>query len=212
MDRHSAYAGMSRHRDGVQLHHGHDDFADQRQLVRALSRDQGKDMAGDYAPDRDGARDEQAQARAFAERREIRFPERAREMMEKVQAKARGMFAGFRPTPASPERAEAPIAREPGQGSLSQSRAIERFARATTDIERMRGKGLPVLPHQEQALAKAGDALDQTRPHAARDLASAIARNAQLARDAAEGKTGGAAKAMAHEAHVIFWQRVPLCQ
>jgi hypothetical protein len=93
MDRHSAYVGMSRHRDDVQLHYGRDDFADQRQLVRALSRDRGKDMAGDYA------RPEQEQARAFADRREIRFPELARQMVAKVRDRAKGMFAGFRPKP-----------------------------------------------------------------------------------------------------------------
>ncbi|NNG57127.1 Ti-type conjugative transfer relaxase TraA [Sphingomonas paucimobilis] len=196
MDRHSAYVGMSRHRDNVQLHYGRDDFADQRQLVRALSRDRGKDMAGDYA------RPEQDQARAFADRREIRFPELARQVAEKVRDKARGMFAGFRPKPAtekttSPERvaADRPLA-------LSQARAIERYGRAAVDIGRMREKGLPVLAHQEQALAKAGDALDQARPHAARDLASAIERDPRLARDAAEGNTGGAAKAMETERQV----------
>ena len=196
MDRHSAYVGMSRHRDGAQLHYGRDDFADQRQLVRALSRDRGKDMAGDYA------RPEQDQARAFADRREIRFPELARQVVEKVQAKARGMFAGFRPKPAaekttSPERlaADRPLA-------PSQARAIERYGRAAADISRMRDKGLPVLAHQEQALAKAGDALDQVRPHGARDLASAIERDPRLARDAAEGNTGGAAKAMEVERQV----------
>nr|WP_181717949.1 Ti-type conjugative transfer relaxase TraA [Sphingomonas sp.]QJS06606.1 conjugal transfer protein TraA [Sphingomonas sp.] len=196
MDRHSAYVGMSRHRDDVQLHYGHDDFADQRQLVRALSRERGKDMAGDYA------KPEQDQARAFADRREIRFPERAREMVAKVREKARGMFDGFRPKPAtekatSPERVAADRALAP-----SQAKAIERYGRAATDMERMRAKGLPVLAHQEQALAKAGDALDQTRPHAARDLASAIERNPRLARDAAEGNTGGAAKAMETERQV----------
>ncbi|WP_375403724.1 Ti-type conjugative transfer relaxase TraA [uncultured Sphingomonas sp.] len=67
MDRHSAYVGMSRHRDGVRVHYGRDDFADQARLVRALSRDRGKDMAGDHAPERT----EQDRARAFAERREI---------------------------------------------------------------------------------------------------------------------------------------------
>lgn len=64
---------MSRHRDGVQLHYSRDDFADQRQLVCALSRERGKDMAGDYAvpaPD---------QARAFVDRREIRVPELVRQ-------------------------------------------------------------------------------------------------------------------------------------
>ncbi len=196
MDRHSAYVGMSRHRDGVQLHYGRDDFADQRQLVRALSRDRGKDMAGDYA------RPEHDQARAFADRREIRFPERARQVAEKVRDKARGMFAGFRPKPASekttsPERVAADRSLAP-----SQARAIERYGRVAADIGRMREKGLPVLAHQESALQRAGDALDQVRPHGARDLASAIERDPRLTRDAAEGKTGGAAKAMETERQV----------
>ncbi len=203
MDRHSAYVGMSRHRDGAQLHYGRDDFADQRQLVRALSRDRGKDMAGDYAvPAQD-------QVRAFADRREIRFPELARQVAEKVRDKARGMFAGFRPKPAtekptSPERGAASLSRAQSREPLtpSQAKAIGRFGRATADIDRMREKGLPVLPHQESALRQAGEVLDQARPHAARDLASAFQRDPRLARDAAEGNTGGAAKAMETERQV----------
>ncbi len=196
MDRHSAYVGMSRHRDDTQLHYGRDDFADQRQLVRALSRDRGKDMAGDYA------KPEQDQARAFADRREIRFPELARQVVEKVRAKTRGMFDGFRPKPTaerpmSPERsaADRPL-------PSSQAKAIERYARAGADIGRMLEKGLPVLAHQEQALAKAGDALDQVRPHAARDLASAMARDPKLIEQAAGGNTSGAARAMETERQV----------
>ncbi|MDC7813010.1 conjugal transfer relaxase TraA, partial [Sphingomonas koreensis] len=203
MDRHSAYVGMSRHRDDVQLHYGRDDFADQRQLVRALSRDRGKDMAGDYA------RPEQDQARAFADRREIRFPELARQVAEKVRDKARGMFAGFRPKPATekttlPERGAASLSRAQSREPLapSQARAIERYGRAAADMDRMRAQGLPVLAHQESALRRAGEALDAIRPHAARDLASAIERDPRLARDAAEGNTGGAAKAMEVERQV----------
>ena len=196
MDRHSAYVGMSRHRDDVQLHYGRDDFADPRQLVRALSRDRGKDMASDYA------KPEQDQARAFADRREIRFPELARQVVAKVRDKARGMFDGFRPKPAaeramSPERSAAERPLPP-----SQAKAIERYARAGADIGRMIEKGLPVLAHQEQALAKAGDALDQVRPHAARDLASALARDPKLIEQAAGGNTSGAAKAMETERQV----------
>ncbi|WP_188661317.1 Ti-type conjugative transfer relaxase TraA, partial [Sphingomonas metalli] len=136
MDRHSAYVGMSRHREAMQLHYGRDDFADQRQLVRALSRDRGKDMAGDYT------RPEQDPARAFADRREIRFPELARQVAEKVRDKAKGMFAGFRPKPTSekttsPERAGADRPLAP-----SQARAIERYGRAAADIGRMKEKGL----------------------------------------------------------------------
>jgi Ti-type conjugative transfer relaxase TraA len=196
MDRHSAYVGMSRHRDDMQLHYGRDDFADQRQLVRALSRERGKDMVGDYA------KPEQDQARAFADRREIRFPELARQVVEKVRAKARGMFDGFRPKPAA-ERATLQE-RNAADWPLppSQAKAIERYARAGADIGRMLEKGLPVLAHQEQALAKAGDALDQVRLHAARDLASALARDPKLIEQAAGGNTSSAAKAMETERQV----------
>ena len=196
MDRHGAYVAMSRHREGVQLHYGRDDFTDQRQLGRVLSRDRAKDMAGDYA-----APSDQDRARAFAERREICWPERAREIAAKVRDKAKGMFDGFRPRPA-PEKASA-SEREPAIGDKpGQDKAIERYARATADIGRMRGKGLPVLPHQESALRKAGEGLDANRPHAARDLASALRRDPKLIEQAAGGNTGGAARAMAEEQRV----------
>ncbi|WP_260928976.1 hypothetical protein [Novosphingobium sp. 9] len=48
LDRHSAYVALTRHRAGVELHYGQDDFADHTRLARALSRDRGKDMATDY--------------------------------------------------------------------------------------------------------------------------------------------------------------------
>ena len=196
MDRHGAYVALSRHREGVQLHYGRDDFTDQRQLGRVLSRDRAKDMAGDYT-----APSDQDRARAFAGRREIRFPERAREIAAKVRDKARGMFDGFRPRSA-PEKASASD-REPATGGKSdQGKAIERYARATADIGRMRAKGLPVLPHQESALRKAGEALDASRPHAARDLASALRRDPKLIEQVASGNTGGAARAMAEEQRV----------
>jgi len=80
MDRHSAYVALSRHRDGVQLHYGRDDFADDRRLVRTLSRERAKDMASDYPMYRDReARDLEGEIRAFADRRglsgEIRLPD-----------------------------------------------------------------------------------------------------------------------------------------
>ncbi|MGI9360663.1 MAG: Ti-type conjugative transfer relaxase TraA [Parasphingorhabdus sp.] len=78
MDRHSAYVGLTRHRENVQLHYGRDDFADQSRLVRTLSRERMKDMASDYPlPD--------VAARGFAERREFRFGEAARNMVVKAR-------------------------------------------------------------------------------------------------------------------------------
>ncbi len=84
MDRHSGYVGLSRHRDGVQLHYGRDDFADQGKLAQVLSRDRGKDMASDYAPDRSA----QDHTRAFADRREIWLPKLARAMFDKAKGNA----------------------------------------------------------------------------------------------------------------------------
>ena len=48
MDAHGSYVALSRHRDGMELHHGRDDFANPDRLTRTLSRDRAKDMASDY--------------------------------------------------------------------------------------------------------------------------------------------------------------------
>ncbi len=45
MDAHGSYVALSRHRDGMDLHYGRDDFAGQDRLTRTLSRDRAKDMA-----------------------------------------------------------------------------------------------------------------------------------------------------------------------
>ena len=114
MDRHSAYVGLTRHRDGVQLHYGRDDFADQSRLVRTLSRERSKDMASDYPLP-------EVSARAFAERRDFRFGEMARD----VVAKARGLFA-------DPDRIAAL------RGRLD--KALGREPSATPEAERAAGK------------------------------------------------------------------------
>src|SRR2546430_2451965 len=75
MDAHGSYVALSRHRDGVDLHYGRDDFASQDRLTRTLSRDRSKDMASDYeradpAPD-------------YAQRRGITFRERVAEIVRR---------------------------------------------------------------------------------------------------------------------------------
>ena len=53
MDRHAAYVGLTRHRDGVALHYAREDFASPAALVRVLGRERGEgDTTLDY--DRDG--------------------------------------------------------------------------------------------------------------------------------------------------------------
>ncbi|MEZ5679950.1 MAG: Ti-type conjugative transfer relaxase TraA [Erythrobacter sp.] len=186
MDSHSAYVAMSRHRDGLALHYGRDDFADQSKLVRTLSRERGKDMAGDYKPEQ-----------AFAELRGITFRERIMEMVRQVPERAKSIFGNFRPQTRKLE----PL---PVQSNTynDQRRAIERYARALGDIGTMQTHGLPVLPHQKGALEKAGKLLDAIRPHAATDLAKAIERRPELIAEAADGRSQKAVRAMQHEAAV----------
>jgi hypothetical protein len=86
----TAYVGC-RGTATVQLHYGRDDFADQRQLAASCRATAPRTWPATMPPS------DQDRARAFAERREIRFPELAREIAAKVRDKAKGMFDGFRP-------------------------------------------------------------------------------------------------------------------
>src|SRR5438445_8893918 len=91
MDTHGSYVALSRHRDGVDLHYGGDDFASQDRLVRTLARDRPKDMASDYER-ADPAQD-------YAERRGITFRERVAEIVRKiVPERVRNLFDGPRPS------------------------------------------------------------------------------------------------------------------
>ena len=186
MDSHGAYVALSRHRAGVDLHYGRDDFADRSRLVRTLSRERGKDMASDYKPEQ-----------AFAERRGITFRERIVEIARQLPERAKSIFAGFRP---QTHKLEALPPEQAGQSD--QRRAVERYARAAADVGQMREQGLPILPHQREALEKAGKALDAIGPQAATDLASALQRQPSLAREAADGRSQGAMRAMQLEAEM----------
>ncbi|WP_394443436.1 Ti-type conjugative transfer relaxase TraA (plasmid) [Sphingobium naphthae] len=241
MDRHSAYVALSRHRDGVQLHYGRDDFADQRQLSRTLSRERAKDMASDYPMywDRDD-HDFERRAQSFADRRglsgEIRLadaPERKGveilapragtmrpagdhdrapgDAGDRIGAAAkagaerqprRGMFEGLKlssrtPTPAK----EAPARADQGH-THDFRRAVERASRSAETVLQARASGGPVLEHQKVALERATEALDQIRPGASRDMASAMQRNPGLLREAAAGRSGPMVAAIGEEARV----------
>jgi transposase-like protein len=167
LDSHATYVALSRHRDRVDLHYGNDDFADQTRLVRALSRERGKDMASDYAVTSTRAPDPPA-----------------------IKPATRDPFAGLRLKPAP--------AIEPQATPLD--KAVERYARATADIWRMRGQGLEELPHQRQAFRQSVQALDAVRPQAARDLREAFTHSPELVADAAKGRTAATIRAMALEA------------
>ena len=172
LDRHAAYVGLSRHRDRVDLHYGGDDFADRGKLVRALSRERGKDMASDYA-------------RAFAGRRAIVLPAPA------GLARQLDLFEGLT-TPPTPGRSVSP-----SRPSLHE--AVVRFARTAAEIVRMREGGLEELPAQRAEFDAARRALDAVRPEGARDLRAAFVRDMQMIGETAAGNSRNAISAMEWE-------------
>ena len=198
MDRHGSYVALSRHRDDMQLHYGRDDFGDEARLVRTLGRERGKDMATDYQ--------KADLARQFAERRGISFRERVAEIVRPVVEKARGIFDNFRPKAEHSEQARL-IQRQPEQESQpvragGVQGAVERYAKALEAIEQTRTQGLDAMPHQRKALERARETLNAIRPQGASDLDSAFRSSSELVRDAAEGRSQAAMRAMQLETEI----------
>jgi Ti-type conjugative transfer relaxase TraA len=214
MDSHGAYVALSRHRDGVALHYGRDDFADRSKLVRTLSRERGKDMASDYA------RADPAQA--FAERRGITFRERVVEIIRKVERglekwapvfqqgtrpsgapeKVRGIFDGLRlpsaktdgPEQTSPERK---VVEDPeAELRRARTKALIRHARAVDNIFAAQDVGDKWSPAQTRELNAARDAFEEVRPYGWRDAEAAYKKNPELAREAGSGQVRRAVQAL----------------
>ena len=223
MDRHGSYVGMTRHRDGMALHYGRDDFKDDSRLVRILSRERAKDMASDYR--------QVDPVKNYAERRGISFADRIAEIVRPIAEKARGIFDGLRlslpgqdrAAPAMPEHRRGifdgldlsgtlPTAeRDPARQQQREHEpmraggvcgAVERYARALDAIQQTRAQGIDPMPHQREALDRARETLDAIRPNASTDLNSAFRGEPELIREAAEGRGQAALRAMSQEAEL----------
>jgi Ti-type conjugative transfer relaxase TraA len=217
MDAHSSYVTLSRHRDGVDLHYGRNDFATADRLTRALSRDRAKDMASDY---------ERADPlQSFAERRGITFRERVAEIVRNlVPEKLRDVFDGLRSpadtlgpddgrrpgrdtperesrgTPAERRDIEAPESKvaEVPQADVrrARTRALVRHALAVDAIFKAQEMGDAANPAQMKELQEARRAFDDVRPFGARDAEAAYKKNPELAREAAGGQVSRAVRAL----------------
>ncbi|WP_213978883.1 Ti-type conjugative transfer relaxase TraA [Sphingomonas sp. dw_22] len=225
MDRHGAYVGMTRHRDGMALHYGRDDFKDDARLVRTLSRERTKDMTSDYA--------RVEPVREFAERRGISFGERVMEIARAGAEKARGIFDGLRLSLPGQQREPSPTPESrrgmfdgldlgrfvsaPGLDPARQQQrehdsqplrasglrgAVERYAKALDAIQQTRAHGIDPMPHQREAFTRARDALDTIRPEGSTDLNSAFRHSPELIREAAQGRGQAAMRAMQLESEI----------
>jgi Ti-type conjugative transfer relaxase TraA len=197
LDAHGSYVALSRHRDGMDLHYGRDDFADQDRLIRTLSRDRAKDMASDYER-ADPAQD-------FAERRGITFRERVErvvEIVKQVPEKVRGMFDGLR-LPAdggqAQERAvpEREKAADPEEAlRRARTRALVRHARAVDTIFEAQDRGSRASPEQVTELRDARKAFEEVRPYGPHDAEAAYKKNPELASEAATGQVNRTIRAL----------------
>jgi Ti-type conjugative transfer relaxase TraA len=197
LDAHSSYVALSRHRDGMDLHYGRDDFADESRLVRTLSRDRAKEMASDY---------ERADpAQSYAERRGITFRERVERVVEivrQVPEKVRGMFDGLRlpadggsrPERAAPEREKAADPEEALR--RARTRALVRHARAVDSIFEAQKRGGRTNPEQVTELQDARKAFEEVRPYGPHDAEAAYKKNPELASEAATGQVNRTVRAL----------------
>jgi Ti-type conjugative transfer relaxase TraA len=207
MDAHASYVALSRHRDGMDLHYGRDDFAGHDRLVRTLSRDRAKDMASDY--------EQIDPAQSYAERRGITLRERVAEIVRKiVPEKVRGMFDGLRPSAnvvPGPDDArrlerEAPerkVGKDP-EATLRKARtkALIRHARAVDAIFQMRERGGKASPEQVKELQGARKVFEEVRPYGSHDAESAYKKNPELALEAASGNPARAIRALQFETEI----------
>ncbi|MDE2012626.1 MAG: Ti-type conjugative transfer relaxase TraA [Alphaproteobacteria bacterium] len=200
LDAHGSYVALSRHRDGMDLHYGRDDFADENRLVRTLSRDRTKDMASDYER-ADPAQD-------YAERRGIAFRERVERVVEIVRQapeKVRGIFDGLRLSAdggSRPERelVERKVADDP-EAALRRARtkALVRHARAVDAIFEVQEQGGRASPEQVEELQDARKVFEEVRPHGWRDAEAAYVKDPELAQEAATGRVNRAVRALQRE-------------
>ncbi len=196
MDRHAAYVALSRHRDQVDLHYGRDDFADEKRLMRALSRERGKDMASDYA--------------AAPERSPEPAPQK-RDPFAGLKLRA-GPLPDGEPVAADRERPGSFLARvEAAASSYERERsqlqaAVVRHARIVRDARATHARGEAYTDEQRAEVTASRTALDALRPGGRTDLENAFAGDLSLIDEAAAGRTDKAIKAMDAETR---WRNDP---
>ncbi|RAZ89061.1 Ti-type conjugative transfer relaxase TraA [Mesorhizobium hawassense] len=231
MDAHGSYVALSRHRGGMELHYGSDDFVTRDRLIRTLSRDRSKDMASDY--------DQIDPAQTYAERRGITFRERVVEIVrrivpEKLRDRIGGLLDGLRsPADAEPgldrgyqpgredgraqngdaapgreasarraqRETDLPVGAEAALRS-TRTKALVRHARALDAIIGSRNADGQGTPEQMRELRDARNAFEKVRPHGWRDAEAAYVKNPELVREAGAGRVNRIVRALQLETEI----------
>jgi Ti-type conjugative transfer relaxase TraA len=213
MDAHGSYVALSRHRDGMDLHYGRDDFAGQDKLINTLSRDRAKDMATDYEP-----------AQSYAKRRgiaahdrdaaveQIRVPgnvlDRIDDIIFSVREPRDGAEGPERETTDRGIKQEIEVvAREAGIDSddaLRHARrmALIRHAHAVGQVFNAEDARSKASPAQWEELVDSRKAFDAVRPYGWQDAEAAYAKDESLAHEAGSGKVNRAIRALQLETEI----------
>ena len=196
LDAHGSYVALSRHRDGMDLHYGRDDFAGQDRLVRTLSRDRAKDMASDY--------ERLIRRRDYAERRGITFRERVDR--DRAQESCPRRCAACSTACACPPMAGRSRNGRRRKGRWRKTRkrrlrrartkALIRHARAVDAIFEMQERGGKASPEQVKELQEARKVFEEVRPYGSHDAEAAYKKNPELAQEAATGRVNRAIRAL----------------
>ncbi|NMA97534.1 MAG: Ti-type conjugative transfer relaxase TraA [Phyllobacteriaceae bacterium] len=213
MDAHGSYVALSRHRDGMDLHYGRDDFATQDKLINTLSRDRAKDMATDYDP-----------TRSYAEPRGItvrerdvaiehsRAPGNALDRIDDIIFSVResrdGAEGPERETTGTGIKQEIEaVAQDTGidpEDALRHARrmALIRHAHAVGQIFNAEDAGSKASPSQWEELVDSRRAFDEVRPYGWQDAEAAYAKDESLAHEAGSGKVNRAIRALQLETEI----------
>ncbi|TPN57392.1 MULTISPECIES: Ti-type conjugative transfer relaxase TraA [unclassified Mesorhizobium] len=186
MDAHGSYVALSRHRDGMDLHYGSDDFSTRERLARTLSRDRAKDMASDY--------ERIDPAQHYAERRGITFRQRVVEIVrrivpEKLRDRIGGLLDGLRsPGDGEPmqERASGPgrenvwarigdVGATPGREAFAGGAQLDTNVPENPEAEMRRARTQALVRHARaiDAILSTGNAGGQGSPEQMRELRDA---------------------------------------
>ncbi|RCS22110.1 Ti-type conjugative transfer relaxase TraA [Phyllobacterium salinisoli] len=216
LDTHGSYVALSRHRNGVDLHYGRDDFASRDKLVNTMSRDRSKDMASDYV--------QRDPAQSYAERRGIapREHEHVAEIAPKPEPDrprilfgSRSLFEHGHGAPdrdsAGAEARRETAAQDHGRDNAedpeaalrkARTEALKRHARAVDAIFTADDAGRKASPEQWKELVESRKAFDEVRPYGWQDAEAAYAKDADLAREAGTGRTSRAIRALQLETEI----------
>ena len=166
LDAHGSYVALSRHRGGMDLHYGRDDFASQvPEKVRSMF--DGLCLPADGAPGANaGERPERGRADADGPQRE----------------------------PASPARADADDLELAMRRARTD--ALKRHARAVDGMFSTEDTGGKASPEQVRELTDACKAFEEVRPHGWRDAEAAYVKDPELAREAGSGRVNRAIRAL----------------